>query len=239
MYKLAWLVAAFIIYNILGNQLACYLTDTSVASLPEERRFPKTEEEHLWAYCDVCKMKVPPRAWHCKLCKFCVLRRDHHCIFTATCIGHKNYRYFFWLQFYLALGTGLSMGCHLLAVVVNKDFQNRYVLVWIIKSVLKRENNVHAGNWNEFLWQNWLLMLNTYALAFSLLMLPYQLPIFYLNTTFYTGSELRYNLGLRSNIKLLLGRRGFWTFISPWIHSPLPHDGTSWEEMKPLDISNF
>ncbi|XP_020816379.1 probable palmitoyltransferase ZDHHC24 [Drosophila serrata] len=238
MYKLAWLVAIFIVSNILGNELVCYLTDTSVASLPEERRTPKPEEEHLWSYCDECKMKVPPRAWHCKLCKCCALRRDHHCIFTATCIGHNNYRYFFWLQFYLALGSVLFLVSYLLAVAVNKEFRNRYVLVWIIKNVWKRDYDIHVANWNEFLWQNWLLMLNTYAFTFSLLMLPYQLPIFYLNTTFYTGSDCRYNLGLRRNIKLLLGQRGLWTFISPWINSPLPHDGTRWEEAKPLGNIN-
>nr|XP_036671920.1 probable protein S-acyltransferase 16 isoform X2 [Drosophila suzukii] len=94
LYKLAWLVAIFIVYNLLGNMVACYRTDSSVASLPRDRQIPDPEEEHLWHHCDYCQMLVPPRSWHCRLCNCCILRRDHHCIFTATCIGHNNYSIF-------------------------------------------------------------------------------------------------------------------------------------------------
>ncbi|XP_070073433.1 putative ZDHHC-type palmitoyltransferase 4 isoform X2 [Drosophila takahashii] len=109
MNKLGWLAGIFVTYNILGNMLACYLTSSSVESLPKGREFPEPEEEHLWRYCEVCEKLMPPRSWHCALCKCCMLKRDHHCAFTANCIGHNNHRYFFWFIFYLTLGTSLSM----------------------------------------------------------------------------------------------------------------------------------
>jgi len=59
LYKLAWLVAIFIVYNLLGNMFACYRTDSSVASLPKDRQIPDPEEEHLWHHCDYCQMLVP------------------------------------------------------------------------------------------------------------------------------------------------------------------------------------
>ncbi|XP_016999793.2 uncharacterized protein [Drosophila takahashii] len=59
MYKLAWLVAIFVVYNLLGNMLACHRTDSSVKTLPEDRKIPSEEEKPLWNYCDYCQMLVP------------------------------------------------------------------------------------------------------------------------------------------------------------------------------------
>ncbi|XP_016965871.1 probable palmitoyltransferase ZDHHC24 [Drosophila biarmipes] len=231
MYKLAWLVAVFIVYNVLGNMLACYRTDTSVASLPRDRQVPEPEEEHLWHHCDYCQTLVPPRSWHCRLCNCCILRRDHHCIFTATCVGHNNYRYFFWFIIYLTAGTFLALASHVLLFLINKEMRRHYMLFHITNAFSFVEPTRKFDL--TFVWINLIFVLNAYAFTFSLVMVAYQIPTIYLNTTFYTQRDSQYNRGLRENFGTFMGSRGVWTFLSPTIRSPLPHDGTQWETRKP------
>ncbi|XP_043063675.1 uncharacterized protein LOC108089425 isoform X2 [Drosophila ficusphila] len=59
LYKIAWLVTIFIVFNLLGNMLACYRTDSSVENLPIDRQVPTPEEEHLWHHCDYCQVLRP------------------------------------------------------------------------------------------------------------------------------------------------------------------------------------
>ncbi|XP_017128328.1 probable palmitoyltransferase ZDHHC24 [Drosophila elegans] len=227
MYKLTWLLAIFIVYNILGNMLACHRTSSSVANLPKDRQIPAPEEEHLWHHCDYCQMLVPPRSWHCKLCNCCILRRDHHCVFTATCIGHNNYRYFFWFTVYLIIGTGLAMASHMLLFVINEDMRRMYLLFHFLNL---NGQFFQSGFDHLSIVLNLIFVLNVYAFIFPLMMLAYQLPTLYLNTTFYTRRDGRYDLGIRENFKSLMGKRGLWTFFSPTIKSPLLQDGTKWEQ---------
>ncbi|KPU78568.1 uncharacterized protein Dana_GF23940, isoform C [Drosophila ananassae] len=58
-YKIYWMLAVYISYNIFANLLAVYCTDTSVDGLTQEQRSPKPEEARLWHRCDLCKMLVP------------------------------------------------------------------------------------------------------------------------------------------------------------------------------------
>ncbi|CAL8074931.1 unnamed protein product [Calicophoron daubneyi] len=61
-----------------------------------------------WSYCVSCQTPRPPRTHHCHICDACVLRRDHHCVLLAQCVGFTNWRYFFTLIVYGALGTWLA-----------------------------------------------------------------------------------------------------------------------------------
>ncbi|XP_016985203.2 probable palmitoyltransferase ZDHHC24 [Drosophila rhopaloa] len=231
MYKLAWLVAIFIVYNILGNMLACHRTSSSVASLPKDRQIPIPEEKHLWEHCDHCQMLVPPRSWHCNLCRCCILRRDHHCIFTASCIGHNNYRYFFWFTVYMTIGTVLALATYLLLLIINEEIRRKYMLFHFFQLY---PSFLTSGIDLLCVLVNVLFVLNVYAFIFPLMMIAFQIPTLYLNTTFYTSKDLRYNLGFRENFKCLMGTRGLWTFLSPAIKSPLLHDGTKWETKQPI-----
>ncbi|KAH8378585.1 hypothetical protein KR009_000071, partial [Drosophila setifemur] len=214
MYKFIWILAVFITYNVLSNLLAVYRTDTSVASLPKERQMPKPGEEHLWHFCKSCQTLVPPRSWHCKLCKGCILKRDHHCIFTAACIGYRNHRYFFWYTFYLTLGAALSLG---------------FNYVYMVMIATKNLSNSNLSFEGLNLWLIILVCLNTYAFVAPFIMLTWQTYITLSNTTFFSFYELRYDLGALKNLKFVLGRRWFWTFLSPSIESPLSGDGTQWQ----------
>ncbi|XP_017080490.1 probable palmitoyltransferase ZDHHC24 [Drosophila eugracilis] len=226
LYKFSWLIAIFIVYNLLGNMLACYLTDTSVTSLTKERQIPLPEEEHLWHHCDYCQLLVPPRSWHCKLCDCCILRRDHHCIFTATCIGHNNYRYFFWFTVYMAIGTFLAVATHFILFAIDEKMRAKYLIYHLSRRFIFLDPQSFDA---MFFFVNVTFTVNVYALVLPLVMLAYQIPTLYLNTTFYTVGDYRYNLGLRNNFRNFMGSRGMWTFLSPSIKSPLVHDGTQWE----------
>ncbi|XP_016952220.1 uncharacterized protein LOC108026038 [Drosophila biarmipes] len=230
-YELYWLLAIFIMQNILGNWWACYRTSSSVESLPKDSQKPVPEEEHLWRFCESCKKLMPPRSWHCALCKCCILRRDHHCIFTATCIGHNNQRYFFWFAFYLTFGLVVSFvtfclylrttGCNLF---VLPDLYSNMILEFLCT----HRNTTSGGS----VFQTITYVLNVFALVIPGFMLAYQVQILWLNSSYYQVFDRVYDLGFLENCKLIMGQRGLWTFLTPWLKSPLPHDGTQWQ-MKP------
>ncbi|KAH8232412.1 hypothetical protein KR032_005799 [Drosophila birchii] len=208
--KLYWVLAIFIMYNILGNMWACHRATSSVASLPEDRQFPAAEEKHLWQYCDLCEKLTPPRSWHCKLCDCCILKRDHHCIFTAGCIGHNNHRYFFWFTFYATLGTGLCLVSTFVLLVRNHGASLQLI------------------NFSTFL-NTILFTITLFAWVAAVLMLAFQIHVVCLNTTYYHILDRTYDLGITKNCRNIMGKRGLWTFISPTIRSPLSQDGTQWK----------
>eukprot|EP00099_Drosophila_melanogaster_P023612 NP_651425.2 uncharacterized protein Dmel_CG17197 [Drosophila melanogaster] len=216
MYKLGWLVAIFITYNIFGNMLACHITSTSVESLPKDRQIPEPEEEHQWHYCDVCEKLMPPRSWHCILCKCCILKRDRHCIFTASCVGHNNQRYFFWFTLFMALGTGVALATHIIATLKYFSYSDLIFL------------NIPRDNLPPF-WLVITLILNTYVFAAPVSSVLMQLSVLKNNGTLHKFYSDTYDLGLWENFKLILGGKGFWTFLSPTVKSPLPHDGAQWK----------
>ncbi|GAB4854978.1 hypothetical protein Ancab_023564 [Ancistrocladus abbreviatus] len=55
--------------------------------------------------CDKCYAYKPPRTHHCRVCKICILKMDHHCIWINNCVGYMNYKAFFLLVLYGALGS--------------------------------------------------------------------------------------------------------------------------------------
>ncbi|KAH8284064.1 hypothetical protein KR054_009110 [Drosophila jambulina] len=209
-YKLYWILAIFIMHNILGNMLACHRASSSVASLPEDSQVPPTKDKHLWQYCDLCQRLSPPRSWHCKLCECCILKRDHHCIFTAGCIGHNNHRYFFWFVFYTALGAGLCL-------------VSTFVLLVRIHLALP------LINFSTFL-ETLLFTVTLFVWVAAVIMLAFQIHVVCLNNSYYQMLDRTYDLGFISNCRIIMGKRGLWTFLSPSIKSPLPHDGTQWQK---------
>ncbi|EDV40423.2 uncharacterized protein Dana_GF23939 [Drosophila ananassae] len=232
-YFLLWLLSLFIAYNIIANLLAAHFTDTSVGSLPKERQNPKPHEEHMWHFCYKCKKMVPPRSWHCKLCNVCILKRDHHCILTASCIGHNNHRYFFWFTFYLAFGSFLVMVTNFTAIVVNKrSFLNYYARAFVHPEFLlpkktpvkSLENIEHLDNFLDLLYFLSVLVAAATGGGFVC-----QLMTTYIKGDFMPKYKRQYHLGTRKTFQLVLGKRGFWTFLAPNLKSTLQHDGTIWK----------
>ncbi|KAH8363070.1 hypothetical protein KR084_005011 [Drosophila pseudotakahashii] len=227
-YKVYWILAIFIMHNILGNWVACYKTTSSVESLPKESQIPVPEEEHLWRFCDTCKKLMPPRSWHCGLCNCCILRRDHHCIFMATCIGLNNQRYFIWFAFYSTFGLILSLvtfclyfarvGCSIL-------FYPDLLGIVLLDSIC----GVQRDRSKESLFQTSAFILNICVCLIPGTMLAYQILILWRNSCYYKINDSAYDLGFLKNCKHIMGGRGLWTFLSPFLKSSLTHDGTMWQ----------
>ncbi|EDW98706.1 probable palmitoyltransferase ZDHHC24 [Drosophila yakuba] len=226
-YKLYWIFFTFITHNILGNMLACYMTSSSVNTLSKDSQSPAPEEEHLWHKCEVCKKLSPPRSWHCVLCNTCTLRRDHHCIFIGNCIGHNNQRYFFWFTFYSTLGLLISFATLCMYVLQNGGHFKKlsFMIVDLISQIFSQP---HSGNNFETL----VLLLNISASYMPGFMLAYQMQILRQNSSYYKIFDCTYDLGFRKNCQSIMGQRGLWTFVSPLLKSPLPHDGARWQTKK-------
>lgn len=91
---------SFIVHNILGNLWLLIATDTSTRSV-----VLSSVLRPGWRFCAVCEANAPPRAFHCPTCRVCVLKRDHHCAFAGKCVGYHNFRYFWSLLVYVAVGA--------------------------------------------------------------------------------------------------------------------------------------
>ncbi|KAH8349315.1 hypothetical protein KR067_010380, partial [Drosophila pandora] len=222
-YFLLWLLSLFVAYNIIANLLAAHFTDTSVGSLPKERQNPKPHEEHMWHFCDKCMKMVPPRSWHCKLCRCCILRRDHHCIFTATCVGLKNQRYFFWFNFYMTLGTAIALATNYFYLFTENNSLAFLQVRFTLNIFMAIDYGLDWDNWS--IWMDLIVLINVFAFVAPVIMLGYQVALILANATFHKSSESVYNLGVLENIRIILGNRWYWTFLSPVIQSPLPLDG--------------
>ncbi|XP_017079598.2 probable palmitoyltransferase ZDHHC24 [Drosophila eugracilis] len=221
-----FLVGTAIAYNIFGNLIACYKTVSSVDTLPPEMMVPQEGEEHLWHFCEVCQKTVPPRSWHCKVCRVCILKRDHHCNFVGNCVGYNNQRYFMWFSFWAAFGSGL-------AFYHNIKYANRndiYFLDMLSMNVVLYYEFMKPGTYDLGLQfgVRFVLGFNLFAIAFPAFLFLTQIYTIRRNAVMHNTSDRTYDLGIYRNFSEVLGRRRFWTFLSPNIKSPLPHNGTQW-----------
>ncbi|XP_017836400.1 probable palmitoyltransferase ZDHHC24 [Drosophila busckii] len=226
-YTILWFAGLFLIFNITSNMLACMLVDTTIKAHilkpplePEKRR--------LWRKCDDCQALVPPRSWHCETCDVCVLKRDHHCRFTACCIGHYNYRYFFYFMVYLCIGALYSsINASIYFWYLHADHYCRlYSLVAMFLPTISL--TVHAS------WENFYLFiyeLNLVAFGMSALLLIFHSSIFKRGALVRERQNRKYDFGLRGNFEMVLGKRMYLTWLSPFIRSDLPHDGIHWSPL--------
>lgn len=233
-YKVHWVLALFSVYNVVGNLIYCHVTDSSILSLPRECQDPIVTEAHLWHLCTHCQMLVPPRAWHCRLCNTCVLKRDHHCNVTANCIGHRNQRFFIALLFHLTMGTLASFVYNVIHMVLVRVPKVRDPF-FIIESAME---SFDAGEFISTMSADTTkLIINGVALKISLLCFSlagsqfvYHCFLIYRGSTMFQMWDCTYDLGFWNNVRYVLGERMFWTLLSPMIDSPLPHDGTRWQQ---------
>ncbi|EDW59919.2 probable palmitoyltransferase ZDHHC24 isoform X1 [Drosophila virilis] len=224
-YTAVWLAGIFLVFNITSNMLACMLVDTSI----KLHILKPPVDSHLlsrWHMCDACQTLVPPRSWHCEICNVCVLKRDHHCRFTCCCIGHHNYRYFFYFLLYMGLGAlYVSINASIYLWYLHADYYWRpYTLLTVFVPALSL--TVHAS------WENFYVVLyelNLLAFCMCTLLLVYHRPIFQRGAVMKERSTSKYDLGLRANMEMVLGKRMHLTWISPFVRSDLPHDGVNWE----------
>ncbi|KAM8712934.1 hypothetical protein ACLKA7_013291 [Drosophila subpalustris] len=223
-YTLVWLLALFVLFNITSNLLACMLVDTTIKMHILK---PPLEPELLrqWHMCDSCQALVPPRTWHCDICDVCVFKRDHHCRFTGCCVGHHNYRYFFYFLVYMCLGAlYVTINASIYLWYLHADYYWRpYTLVTIFVPALSFTVFASWENFYVFVYE-----LNILAFGISALMLVYHFPIFKRGAVMKQRLSSKYDLGLRANAEMVLGKRMYLTWLSPFVRSELPHDGINW-----------
>ncbi|XP_023294087.2 probable palmitoyltransferase ZDHHC24 [Lucilia cuprina] len=227
MFVLTWLGGVYIVYNIMGNFIACILEDPSIRGLMLKPPLEPQLRKH-WRLCSVCELLAPPRSWHCDTCKTCILKRDHHCIFTANCVGHRNQRYF--LMFLLHSLIGCAYSCiynNLFIWWLHNDF------FWNLRTAFKLVFPF-LGFFMEFSWLNVYLFLyeiNLVLFIYIIVLLCFHLPNILKGATTYERNLSHYDLGWKKNIEMFLGKRWYLVWLSPFLNSPLPHDGIHWENV--------
>lgn len=232
-YKVHWVLALFVTYNVVGNMIYCHVTDSSFLSLPRDSQDPIVTEAHLWHLCTHCQMLVPPRAWHCRLCNACVLKRDHHCNVTASCIGHRNQRFFIALLFHLTLGTLASLVYNVIHMVVVRVPMLRdpfFIMAAALEDFDAGEfMSTMTADTTKLIINGVALKLSLFCFALAGSQFVYHCFLIARGTSTFQMWDCSYDLGFWSNVRCVLGERMFWTLLSPMIDSPLPHDGTRWQ----------
>ncbi|XP_055921897.1 probable palmitoyltransferase ZDHHC24 [Eupeodes corollae] len=224
-YWITLVAGVFLIMNIKGNMLACMLVDTSIKN---EMLIPPTDDDlrKMWRMCSVCETMAPPRSWHCSTCKTCILKRDHHCFFTGCCVGHRNHRYFLMFLIFLMIGS-------LYTTVYNsvylwwlhaETYANFFTLFKMVFPMLMFTVD---SSWTNF----YLLIyeLNVIAFAYSLVLIVYHGQIVLRGGVIHEKGACKYDLGWKKNLEMVLGTRMKMVWMSPFVESPLPHDGINWE----------
>ncbi|XP_070851492.1 probable palmitoyltransferase ZDHHC24 [Drosophila suzukii] len=239
-------LAVFFASNILSNFVMCILVDSTIDPKCMRDQLERGRHNEDWHKCDVCRILAPPRASHCNSCDVCVLKRDHHCIVTGCCIGHANYRYFFYFVIYLFLSCLISLISSCIFIYVLRGGRYKFRLLHMPASYF---NKKHFGNNDLDVPSNIMEILDfglpgrhelVFAAAFAMIWIgicgaAYMIMEHW--SVIKSGSicnefkfqNFLYDRGLRRNFESFLGRRMKWTWISPFLPSPLPHDGFHWE----------
>lgn len=221
-------IGTFFLFNIVSNFLATILCDTSIRSLV---LIPSGESNVIpmgWHMCAECEAVVPPRAWHCKQCRSCILKRDHHCIFTGNCVGHKNHRYFMMFLLYLFISC-------IYATIFNTYFvwflyrEQFFSLITLIKMlfpfllIMYEQTSYHA----------YLLfyIITVIAAVFTGVLFFYHLNLIKKGRTIHEKTR-DYDVGVAGNLKMVFGKRWYLTWISPFMDSPLSHNGIHFENIQ-------
>lgn len=219
-------LGCFILLNIISNQLALILTDSSIK---RRHLLPPTHGSHLklWRLCATCETLCPPRSWHCETCNTCILKRDHHCSFTSCCVGQSNQRYFLMMVFYLCIGTAYAnvFNNYFIWIINGERFLNLFTTFKIIFPfamvfVYPDLDSLYLVFY----------MLSMLTMLFTGFLLIYHLQNLRTGSVVNErGDEPLYDLGVMENVRMALGRNWYWVWLHGFVKSDLPHDGIHWE----------
>ncbi|XP_052518296.1 probable palmitoyltransferase ZDHHC24 [Budorcas taxicolor] len=218
-------LAAFQLLNLLGNVGLFLRSDPSIRGVMLAGR----GLGQGWAYCYQCQSQVPPRSGHCSACRICILRRDHHCRLLGRCVGFRNYRPFLCL---LLHGAGVLLHASVL-------------LGPALSALLRAHTPLHTA---ALLLLPWLMLLTgrvslaQFALAFvtdtcvagALLcgagLLFHGMLLLRGQTTWeWARGQRAYDLGPCHNLQAALGPRWVLVWLWPFLASPLPGDGITFQ----------
>lgn len=216
------LCALFLLFNILGNLIYGVFTDSSIRG-----KFLKSNSNPNWTLCAVCECMRPPRAWHCDLCNICVLKRDHHCPYMACCVGYYNHRYFIMFTMYVFIAM-------LYAFYYNVYFLAQFI-TWnhglVLAKFMLPLVSLVVDFGNESLYILMVLVNIIIATLTGFLTCYHFYNILNGRTTperKHCKKDFMYDRGWRMNLVEALGARWYFTWILPFIHSPLPGNGIDW-----------
>ncbi|NP_001181394.1 probable palmitoyltransferase ZDHHC24 isoform X2 [Macaca nemestrina] len=218
-------LAAFQLLNLLGNVGLFLRSDPSIRGVMLAGR----GLGQGWAYCYQCQSQVPPRSGHCSACRVCILRRDHHCRLLGRCVGFGNYRPF------------LCLLLHAAGVLLHISV----LLGPALSALLRAHTPLHMA---ALLLLPWLMLLTgrvslaQFALAFvtdtcvagALLcgagLLFHGMLLLRGQTTWeWARGQHSYDLGPCHNLQAALGPRWALVWLWPFLASPLPGDGITFQ----------
>ncbi|XP_063083649.1 probable palmitoyltransferase ZDHHC24 isoform X4 [Cavia porcellus] len=180
-------------------------------------------------FCYQCQSQVPPRSGHCSACRVCILRRDHHCRLLGRCVGFHNYRHF------------LCLLLHASGVLLHVSV----LLGPALSALLRAHAPLHTA---ALLLLPWLMLLTgrvslaQFALAFVMdtcvagallcgagLLFHGMLLLRGQTTWEWARGQHSYDLGARHNLQAALGPRWALVWLWPFLASPLPGDGITFQ----------
>lgn len=220
------ILGTYVMFNLLGNLIGVIFVDTGFKGAIVD---PVKVAKEGWHFCSVCEKNAPPRTWHCNVCNSCILKREHHCGFTGCCVGFYNFRFFYYFLLYLFISS------------IYATFFN-HVFIW---SLIGEANWTHIvrivmplsviffgidTSWTQI--YMFYYSVTIIGCGFSGVMLYQQCYVLFRNQTSYdrNKSNPAYNCDLKKNIQDSLGSRWYLTWISPFLDSPLPHQGMVWQQ---------
>lgn len=146
-------------------------------------------------------------------------------LYTGCCIGHHNQRYFIWLTFYLLFGTVYcSLYNHFFIWSVHSDhFYNSWTFLKIVFPLAMLAMDASTGQYYLLIY-----LINAVGGLFAGLLLFYHVRNLLRGRLTHEKTK-QYDFGRIENIRIVFGERWYLTWLSPFVHSPLPHDGIEWE----------
>ncbi|KAM3964885.1 putative palmitoyltransferase ZDHHC24 [Aphomia sociella] len=214
--------AAFLLLNIIGNMIYGMFTDTTIKG-----RYLNSCNKSNWTVCSVCECMRPPRAWHCNTCDICILKRDHHCTFFACCVGYYNHRYFMFFTLYIFISMMYTLYYNVKFLAQFITWNHGLVIVKFIFPLASFMIDFGKESLYVFL-----VVINVIIGVFSGFLFFYHLNNLLkgkiVPETKNCSKESLYDRGWKANLIEVFGSRWYFTWISPFIQSPLPGNGVEW-----------
>ena len=86
-----------------NNEFACYDNKKTIIKINKNGNILNLN------FCYTCFHFRPPRTSHCAECDNCVEKFDHHCLWMGNCVGKRNYKFFYYLIFFVSLNCFLQI----------------------------------------------------------------------------------------------------------------------------------
>jgi len=205
-------IIVLIVYHILLLiWLICYVRCifTDPGTVPEAFKFDENDEAiaeselrrslgiesvvDTRGVCTKCQIRKPPRAHHCSTCGRCVLKMDHHCPWVGNCVGSHNYKFFVLFLFWTSI-LGFFVGTFTIPRLTSMSMRNGGInpLIVLIMAV------VFGFGLFAFFVTHFRLMMENQTTIESM--------------TNSTNNNI-YNVGIKANIKQVLGENYFLWFL--------------------------